>query len=164
MAAHILAILSLVFQIGGVSTTPTPSTPQQLASIEGKVVRLPGGEPLRRAQLTLNQVPSPTELAALPPTPDNEPKQFPPVAPITTEADGGFHFTGLAPGTYRLEVACNGYVSTEYGKTATGQRGTIITLTAGQAMKDVCSASACCSRPGMSGPKANPSPESLCLY
>jgi hypothetical protein len=108
MTANILAASLLVFQIGGISTLPTASTPQQRASIEGKVVRLPGGEPLRRAQLTLSQVPSPAELAALPPAPDNEPKQFPPIVPITTESDGRFNFTGLPPGTYRLQVACNG--------------------------------------------------------
>jgi len=137
MTTKLLAVLLLVSQIGGISTPPTASTRPQPASIEGKVVRLPGGEPLRRAQLTLHQVPSPAELAALPPAPDSEPKQFPPIAPITTEADGRFKFTGLPPGTYRLQVACNGYVSTEYGKTTNGQKGTIITLTAGQAMKDV---------------------------
>lgn len=133
MMAHILAILFFVLQVGGVTTSP--EAPPKLASIEGKVVRLSNGEPLRRAQLTLSQVPSPAELAAA--SPDNTPRQFPSIPPITTEADGKFNFTKLTPGTYRLTVACNGYVTTEYGKTTAAAQGTIITLTPGQAMKDI---------------------------
>src|SRR5262245_21095269 len=126
-----IALLMLVQS----AAQPAVQKPQDEASIEGMVVTSVSGEPLRRAQLTLTQVRPPSEIAEKPQDPDSEPPQFPPTAPITTGADGKFKFTKITPGSYRLTVACNGYVSTEYGKKSVGGQGTIITLAPGQIMK-----------------------------
>src|SRR6185295_5382104 len=130
-------VLTLLMLLQSAGTPPAAQKPQDDASIEGTVVTSVNGDPLRRAQVTLMQVRPPSEIAEKPQDPDSEPPRFPPITPITTGADGKFKFTQLPAGSYRLSVACNGYVSTEYGKKSTGGQGTIITLTSGQALKDV---------------------------
>src|SRR5678816_87359 len=66
-----------------------------------------------------------------------EPPRFPPIDPIMTEADGVFRFTKIPAGSYRLSVACNGYVSTSYGSDKGQTQGTIITIVGGQVIKDI---------------------------
>ena len=118
--------------------TPQAQKPREDASVEGIVVRLDNGEPLRRAQLTLYQVrPSTAQAASQLPDSDNEPTQFPPIAPFMTAADGKFRFTKLPAGSYRLAVSCNGFVSTAYGSVSGQGEGTIITIAAGQVIKDI---------------------------
>jgi len=133
---RLLSASMLLLQLAG---TPTPAEkPREDASIEGVVVRLDTGEPLRRAQLGLYQVRPPSELAAAPPADsDSGYPRFPQITPVTTEADGVFRFTKLKAGSYRLSVACNGYVSTVYGSESGEGEGTIITIVDGQAIKGI---------------------------
>jgi len=66
MTPHILLAFLFGLLLGGLATPPPGiKAPEQETAIEGRVVRLPGGEPLNRAQLTLFRVPSPTEPAAV---------------------------------------------------------------------------------------------------
>ena len=132
---HLLAALLLILQLAG---TPPPQKPREDASLEGIVVRFDNGEPLRRAQLTLYQVRPPAAQAASR-TPDsyNEPPEFPPIAPFMTAADGKFRFTKLPAGSYRLAAVCNGFVSTAYGSESGRGEGSIITIAAGQVIKDI---------------------------
>ena len=130
-------VISLLMVLQSVNSPPAAPKVQDDASIEGMVVTSVTGDPLRRAQVTLTQVRPPSEVAEKPQDPDSEPPQFPPITPITTGADGKFKFTKITPGSYRLSVACNGFVATEYGKKSAAGRGTIVTLTSAQTLKDV---------------------------
>jgi protocatechuate 3,4-dioxygenase beta subunit len=56
---------------------------------------------------------------------------------LFTESDGKFSFKDLNPGQYRLNVRANGYANQEYGQRVVFGPGTVITLTQGQAMKDI---------------------------
>jgi len=133
---NLLLASLLVLQLAGTSTPA--QGPREGAVIEGIVVRLDTGEPLRRAQLTLYQVIPPGSLAAARPIDSyTEPPRFPPIDPIMTEADGVFRFTKIPAGSYRLSVACNGYVSTSYGSDKGQTQGTIITIVGGQVIKDI---------------------------
>jgi Carboxypeptidase regulatory-like domain len=133
MKLHLcLALPLFLLQVPG-----NPTAPQQAgkASIEGTVTRSGSGEPLERAQVTLNRLlPPPSPLApgqtAAPITPP------PPIAPVLTPNDGKFKFE-VEPGQYRLRVQRNGYATQEYGQRVMGGAGTTINLTAGQAMRDV---------------------------
>jgi hypothetical protein len=133
---RLLSASLLVLQLTG---TPTPGQrPREDASIEGVVVRFDNGEPLRRAELTLFQVKPPSELAASPAADSDIARpDFPSIAPVTTEADGKFRFTKLPAGSYRLSVACNGYVSTAYGSESGEAQGTIVTVVEGQAINGI---------------------------
>src|SRR5678815_5152245 len=96
---NLLLASLLVLQLAGTSTPA--QGPREGAVIEGIVVRLDTGEPLRRAQLTLYQVIPPGSLAAARPIDSyTEPPRFPPIDPIMTEADGVFRFTKIPAGSY----------------------------------------------------------------
>ena len=115
--------------------TPPPEPPK--GSIEGVVVRSTTGDPLARAQVTLNRLTPP---APPPPPGQTTPTTSTPPAQIPaqlTESDGKFSFKDLNPGQYRLMVRANGYANQEYGQRVVFGPGTTINLTQGQAMKDV---------------------------
>ena len=56
---------------------------------------------------------------------------------MITDDQGRFQIKDLDPGTYRLFAAHNGYTRQEYGQKLMNRPGTVLTLTAGQSMKDV---------------------------
>jgi hypothetical protein len=99
------------------SATNSTDQKKQTASIAGAVVRAGTDEPLRKAQvhLTLKD--------------DQGWKNF----DVVTAADGKFVFEGLAPGTYRLSVSHDGYVTKSYGPE--GEQEATLTLAAGQKME-----------------------------
>jgi 5-hydroxyisourate hydrolase-like protein (transthyretin family) len=55
----------------------------------------------------------------------------------TTDAQGHFNIENLNAGSYRISVVAGGYVRQEYGGRMPGATGTVITLTAGQALNDI---------------------------
>jgi hypothetical protein len=61
----------------------------------------------------------------------------PPIPPVTTDRSGRFVVPDLDEGSYRLVVTQNGYVRQEYGQRVFPGQGTLISLAAGQAFKDV---------------------------
>ena len=101
------------------SATNSTDQKKQTASIAGAVVRAGTDEPLRKAQvhLTLKD--------------DQGWKNF----DMVTAADGKFVFEGLAPGTYRLSVSHDGYVTKSYGPE--GEQEATLTLAAGQKMEEL---------------------------
>src|SRR5262249_2162947 len=62
-----------------------------------------------------------------------------PGSPIVVRSDGGgkFIFPNLAPGRYRLFLTEDGFIRQEYGQRLPNQQGTPITVTAGQAVREV---------------------------
>jgi len=57
--------------------------------------------------------------------------------PITSDSMGRFAFTNLAPGTYKLIFAANGYVRQNFGQQGVAGEGIPIVLAAGQAKNDL---------------------------
>ncbi len=87
-------------------------------SIEGVVTRLGSNEPIAGAQVGV-AVPGSSAL----------------VGPrVTTDRDGKFAIQILQPGTYILNVICNGYAKYAYGERQPGAPGGTITLTQAQTL------------------------------
>jgi protocatechuate 3,4-dioxygenase beta subunit len=89
------------------------------ASVQGRVAKDPGGEPVKKALIELiaeNQ---------------NEGGDYTAV----TGGDGSFRVEGVAPGRYRLFVERTGYLEVE--KHHARADGRVLTLTAGQELADV---------------------------
>jgi len=122
--------------------------PQAKARIEGIVVSAGTGEPLAGAQLTVTSAGvvadftrrtgeiitdeqafaegfrAGTQISAPNPLP-------------ATDAQGRFNIENLNAGSYRISVVAGGYVRQEYGARLPGLSGSVITLTAGQSVKEL---------------------------
>jgi protocatechuate 3,4-dioxygenase beta subunit len=159
MRSHALA--SFLFLL--LQSAQVPGTPQQTpkASIEGIVVRIGTADAIPGARLTLTRVQAPvTALPAVPPLPPGPPPvgagvisvtqsaptasaapalppQLPAIPAVNTDSKGMFVFKDIEPGSYRIQVASNGYARTEYGQRIFGAQGTPINLTSGQVLKDL---------------------------
>lgn len=133
--------------------------PVARATIEGTVVRSVTGEAVSRAQITIVRN-APTPVGPGQPNPaatqgapaagqrgaapqgaqgqaNAAAAQTPSIAPVFTDNQGKFQITDLEPGNYRLFAARNGYTRMEYGQKLMNRPGTVLTVTAGQVMKDV---------------------------
>lgn len=116
-----ILLLSLLVATGPLSAqtpaaTPTPPT---RAVIDGIVTRDPGGEPVKKALIELiaeNQAEG-GDYTAL------------------SGSDGTFHIEGIAPGRYHLFAERTGFL--EVDKHHAHTDGRVLTLTAGQELKDV---------------------------
>ena len=98
---------------------PAVTLNRTTASVQGRVAKDPGGEPVKKALIELiaeNQ---------------NEGGDYTAV----TGGDGGFRMEGVAPGRYRLFVERTGYLEVE--KHRTRSDGRVLALTAGQEVTDV---------------------------
>jgi protocatechuate 3,4-dioxygenase beta subunit len=96
-----------------------PVAGRATASVQGRVAKDPGGEPVKKALVELiaeNQ---------------NEGGDYTAV----TGGDGSFRVDGVAPGRYRLFVERTGYLEVE--KHHARADGRVLTLTAGQELADV---------------------------
>ena len=155
------AFASLLFL--QLQTSPVPGTPQQApkGTIEGIVVRIGTADPIPGARVTLTRVQAPvTALPTAPPLPSGPqlgagaisvtqsvsgpaavPAGLPPasaaIPAVNTDSKGNFVFKDIDSGSYRIQVASNGYARMEYGQRVFGAPGTSITLTPGQALKDL---------------------------
>jgi hypothetical protein len=142
MKRSILFVLLAMFLLR-VTASPAPQQPVK-ARIEGAVVRLGTGEPVRGAKLTLTRgrggapANAPVVVAAprgATPAAPAAPPANPP--PVVTDDLGKFSFPDLDEGSYTLQILGNGYVSQNYGQRYTNGPGTPIVLTAGQEMKNL---------------------------
>ena len=95
------------------------SAPARRAVIEGLVTRDPGGEPVKKALI---------EVIA---ESQNEGGNYTSV----TGPDGGFHIEGIAPGRYHLFAERTGFLEVDKHRARTD--GRVLTLTAGQELKDI---------------------------
>jgi hypothetical protein len=98
---------------------PAAAPNRTTASVQGRVAKDPGGEPVKKALIELiaeNQ---------------NEGGDYTAV----TGGDGGFRVEGVVPGRYRLFVERTGFLEVE--KHHTRSDGRVLALTAGQEMTDV---------------------------
>jgi 5-hydroxyisourate hydrolase-like protein (transthyretin family) len=120
-----LATILLLLQVG---------TPSETASIEGVVLRSGSGEPLSRAEVKLTRVVAEEEAGGKFSF-GSDPDAGLPSA--LTGSDGKFLLKDIDPGKYRLVVARNGYAKQSYGQTFPTRPGAIISITPGQAMKEV---------------------------
>jgi hypothetical protein len=136
MKRSILFVLLALFLLH-VTASPAPQQPAK-ARIEGVVVRLGTGEPVRGAKLTLargGRGAAPVIVAA----PRGATPAAPPVPPppVVTDDLGKFIFPDLDEGSYTLQILGNGYVSQNYGQRYINGPGTPIVLTAGQELKNL---------------------------
>ena len=116
----VLSALLLGLSIGAASLGQSPAVkPESRATVEGIVVKEPGGEPVKKALI---------ELIA-----ENQTEGGDYTA--TTGPDGAFHIDGVLPGRYRLFAERTGFL--EESKHRGRSEGRVLTLTAGQELKDV---------------------------
>ena len=102
-------------------------------AIQGVVLQAGSGDPIPKTQVTLSRVVTPPAAGATPAVP---PVPVATIPPVITDADGKFAFTDLEPGPYRIVAGRNGFVRMNYGERYPGGPGTIVTLPAGQTLKD----------------------------
>jgi hypothetical protein len=93
----------------------------QTCAVEGQVFNNASGEPVKKAQLMLRGMGSSSE---------------PPYGALS-DAAGRFSIKDIRPGRYVLTAERNGFVRGEYGAQGQSRRGTVLTLSSGQVMKDV---------------------------
>jgi len=129
--------------------------PQTLAlkgSISGSVVKAASGEVLAGAQVMLTSVgnapaaPGSLETTAAPAsrganaTAPGQPqqRQDPVIIPIVkTDDQGKFLVSDIPAGSYRVSATRNGYAQQQFGQRSIGRPGTVITVSAGQQVKDI---------------------------
>jgi protocatechuate 3,4-dioxygenase beta subunit len=105
-------------------TVPDAPKPEELCAIEGKVVNATTGEPVRKANLLLQQA-------------ERTPTGYQPPYVTTSDAEGRFSMKDLEPGRYRLSAMRTGFVRVEYGAKVPGRVGTTITLIQSQKLTSV---------------------------
>jgi hypothetical protein len=117
------AALPLLLMLGLQTPGPQQPTvkPADKCTIEGAVVKASTGEPLKKAAVTARKA--------------TEGREEPLSA--TTDVGGRFELKNLDPGQYHLYVFRNGYVDAEYRQRDPNGPGTILSLSAGQHLRDI---------------------------
>jgi len=98
-----------------------PTRPEDLCAIEGQAVNALTGEPLKKAQITMNNLGGRTNT-----TPG-----------AVTDAGGRFVIEKIDPGRYNISADRNGFVRFQYGARGPGRPGTPLTLSPGQHTRDL---------------------------
>src|SRR2546429_2790199 len=102
------------------SLNPPSHSKAEDSSVSGTVVRLAGGEPLKGASVQLQDLENRAQTTS-----------------TVTDAGGRFEMKGIDPGRYRLSVSRNGFVRQDYGQRKPEDPGTVLSLRAGQNLKDL---------------------------
>lgn len=114
---------------------PAPDT-QAAASVSGRIVAV-GGQPLRKANVTLRQTGggwgSGGSVGAFVSGSASAPQGM----STTSDAEGNFLFDNVAPGRYQLWVERAGYLRQTYGAKRSLGMGTMLTVTPGHQIKDL---------------------------
>jgi protocatechuate 3,4-dioxygenase beta subunit len=121
----------------GSPTESTPTSGKEKAKIEGRVVSMTSGEPVRRANLSLRTSAGPggpqTMIVMgggnMPPMPGN--------VSGATDNDGKFLIENIEPGRYYLSAEKAGFVRQAYGVRGSSGTGTVLSLEPGQHLKDL---------------------------
>ncbi|MGD0496921.1 MAG: carboxypeptidase regulatory-like domain-containing protein [Bryobacteraceae bacterium] len=104
-----------------------PATkPEDLCALAGRVVNAATNEPVNKVAVTLTRTNPTPGVAGLP-------RQF----GTSSDASGRFAMKDLEPGTYRLQVSRNGFVTAEYGARSPSSPGTPLTLSRAQQPQDL---------------------------
>ena len=93
---------------------------EESCSVSGIVIKMADSAPLRKAHVSLISVEDTTRTVA-----------------AVTNADGRFALKSIEPGPYRLYVSRVGFVSEGYGQRTPDAPGAVLTLHAGQELKDL---------------------------
>lgn len=94
---------------------------KKLATVGGRLTDANSGEPVRKATLSLMQMPSGGGSMTGPP----------PATAVTSDSEGKFSFTKIEPGTYMLTAEKTGYVRQQYGSRGGQFGGSTIVVKAG---------------------------------
>ncbi len=89
-------------------------------TIGGRTVNLVTGEPLRKVTLSLRKTEGPGASYS-----------------ATSDAEGRFAFSKVAPGRYRLQGERVGFTDQSYSMSSRSQRATLLWVQSGQAVKDI---------------------------
>jgi hypothetical protein len=100
--------------------------PEDLCTVEGQVLNLATGAPVRKAEVVLHGIEPPAASTAVPVT-----------YSTVTDACGNFAINGIEPGKYRLSASRTGFVPTQYGARGLSRRGTTLSLQPGKHLKDL---------------------------
>ncbi|MEX2260907.1 MAG: carboxypeptidase regulatory-like domain-containing protein [Bryobacteraceae bacterium] len=130
--------LSLLL-LAPVLTAQQPATPpqsnQDSGRIAGKVTHQLSGQPIRRANVTVQSMPGRSGAGQ---TGSLGSLSMPPSFTASTEDGGQFSFENLPAGRYFLRVERTGFVPTGFGaRPGSGNMGGPITLTPGQRLEDL---------------------------
>jgi hypothetical protein len=122
----LLLLTSYVFtqEPPGASSQPAGSAPvsdKDKCTVEGKVLDAADGKSLKKAIITLYP---------------SERRESRPMS-VSTDSDGIFIFKGVDSGRFRISATRRGYVTQQYGQVASNRPGTMLTLQAGQHVKDI---------------------------
>lgn len=109
-------LLGLALQQAPAAAQPAPAAK---ATVEGIVVHAATGEPLRKAQVSLNRAGSNGAAAA-----------------VATDGSGRFAFS-VEAASYRLSAERNGFVRQELGAKRPGRAGAALVLSPGEMVRDV---------------------------
>ena len=112
-----LALLSALSAYAQKNSKPPK---EETCSVSGIVIKMADSAPLRKAKLVLKSVDDPHRTVG-----------------AVTNAEGHFALKDVEPGPYRLTVTRFGFVSDEYGRRKPDAPGAILTLHAGQDLKDL---------------------------
>src|ERR1700731_4010137 len=112
-----LALLSALSAYAQKNSKPPK---EETCSVSGIVIKMADSAPLRKAKLVLKSVDDPHRTVG-----------------AVTNAEGHFALKDVEPGPYRLTVTRVGFVSDEYGRRKPDAPGAILTLHAGQDLKNL---------------------------
>ena len=112
--------LALLLGLSAYAQKNSKPPKEESCSVSGLVMKMADSAPLRKAHLSLTSVEDQTRSVG-----------------AVTNADGHFVFKGIEPGSYRLSVTRVGFVTDEYGRRKPDAPGAILTLHAGQELKDL---------------------------
>jgi len=116
----LLLPLALLLALSAYAQKNSKPPKEESCSISGIVIKMVDSAPLRKAHLILRSVEDPNRTVA-----------------AVTNADGRFALKDIEPGPYRLNVTRVGFVADEYGRRKPNAPGAILTLHAGQDLKDL---------------------------
>src|SRR5690242_16658339 len=128
---YVLTALLSTAQITPPQTTPAPPPPTaapQPAMVRGHVVGADSGQPLRKAQVRATLVDPRPDARGAGPFRERS---------TTTDVDGKYELTDLAPGRYNITAFKSSYVSAAWGQTQPMQPGTPIDVKAGQTVERI---------------------------
>jgi len=112
--------LALLLTVSAYAQKNSKPPKEESCSVSGIVIKMVDSAPLRKAHVSLISVEDPTRTVA-----------------AVTNADGRFALKSIEPGPYRLYVSRVGFVSEGYGQRKPDAPGAVLTLRAGQDLKDL---------------------------